>query len=480
MRRGLVLEGGGAKGAYQFGCLKAFASRGLHFDAIAGTSVGALNGYLLASSSLAEGNAIWRTVSQERVYPWRFHRWLAYCLSPLLVLSHALTILARGHMVLPPWTVFLLSCVYPAPVAFLFFVSDMKALWLLGCMFFPYTLWGAWCASRDGTFELYRRLWLIVYFTMGFVILLLFVMTPIVEGVARLPGIRSFPRIVAWLTENPLEEIVTPFGLPRGELMLMFVTGCALIGMVVLLRALAARLTLMKSSGLNRTLANLVAKKPLLTPLYVTVGAEVRVFDPDEPTYEELDNYEKRTYAPSRYLPRYLPLHRFDPIEQSKALLASAALPFGVVPSITIKGETCVDGGIIDNCPSYPLVEFEKCDELVVISTSTRQPRWSHSSRWQSLERLVRLEGAFRDYSRKVSSREDVPFKGTNLPPRHIPFLDESNWQASVSTLRPSRSLGGFFFGTLNFNAAYATKIMQRGYEDALLWLDRRSQERSR
>jgi NTE family protein len=42
MRRGLVLEGGGAKGAWQFGVLQAFAKNGLHFDVVSGTSVGLL------------------------------------------------------------------------------------------------------------------------------------------------------------------------------------------------------------------------------------------------------------------------------------------------------------------------------------------------------------------------------------------------------------------------------------------------------
>src|SRR5688572_25310 len=59
MKRGLVLEGGGAKGAYQFGCLLALAEHGIQVDAIAGTSVGALNGALVAYDRLAEGREYW-------------------------------------------------------------------------------------------------------------------------------------------------------------------------------------------------------------------------------------------------------------------------------------------------------------------------------------------------------------------------------------------------------------------------------------
>ena len=40
---GLVLDGGGARGAYQIGAWTALAEAGMKFSAVAGTSVGALN-----------------------------------------------------------------------------------------------------------------------------------------------------------------------------------------------------------------------------------------------------------------------------------------------------------------------------------------------------------------------------------------------------------------------------------------------------
>ncbi len=44
---GLVLDGGGARGAYQIGAWTALAEAGMKFSAVAGTSVGALNGALI-------------------------------------------------------------------------------------------------------------------------------------------------------------------------------------------------------------------------------------------------------------------------------------------------------------------------------------------------------------------------------------------------------------------------------------------------
>ena len=53
---GLVLEGGGAKGAFQIGAWKALIQAGVKITAIAGTSVGGLNGALIASGSVEEAD----------------------------------------------------------------------------------------------------------------------------------------------------------------------------------------------------------------------------------------------------------------------------------------------------------------------------------------------------------------------------------------------------------------------------------------
>ncbi len=58
---GLVLAGGGGKGAYQVGVWKALAEYGLaqRVTAISGTSVGALNGALFACVGPAEAERLW-------------------------------------------------------------------------------------------------------------------------------------------------------------------------------------------------------------------------------------------------------------------------------------------------------------------------------------------------------------------------------------------------------------------------------------
>lgn len=67
---GLVLSGGGAKGAYQVGVLKSLVEFGVPVHVISGASIGALNGAVLASApNLTEGTArleeIWRELAHD-------------------------------------------------------------------------------------------------------------------------------------------------------------------------------------------------------------------------------------------------------------------------------------------------------------------------------------------------------------------------------------------------------------------------------
>lgn len=66
-RLGLVLEGGGARGAYQAGVLKALFEAGYKFDGVAGTSVGALNGVMVAQNRFEDSMKIWREIDFANV-----------------------------------------------------------------------------------------------------------------------------------------------------------------------------------------------------------------------------------------------------------------------------------------------------------------------------------------------------------------------------------------------------------------------------
>ncbi len=59
--KGLVLEGGGTKGAYQIGAYKALRDLGLEFQGVTGTSIGALNGAYIIQNDIEVMEDIWLT-----------------------------------------------------------------------------------------------------------------------------------------------------------------------------------------------------------------------------------------------------------------------------------------------------------------------------------------------------------------------------------------------------------------------------------
>lgn len=64
----LALEGGGAKGAYHMGVVKACREAGQTFDAIAGTSIGALNGAVIAQGDFEMGYQVWEQLDARSIF----------------------------------------------------------------------------------------------------------------------------------------------------------------------------------------------------------------------------------------------------------------------------------------------------------------------------------------------------------------------------------------------------------------------------
>lgn len=100
MKRGLVLSGGGALGAYEVGALEALAESGRRWDVISGVSVGSINGYglsmlegLTTSEQVANLKDLWKSISNKDVYKkhapwflnyiWSFWKKSIYSMKPL-------------------------------------------------------------------------------------------------------------------------------------------------------------------------------------------------------------------------------------------------------------------------------------------------------------------------------------------------------------------------------------------------------------
>lgn len=63
----VVLEGGGARGAYQVGVWRALEEAGVRWNAVAGSSVGALNGAMMAMRRLEQAEELWKNIRFSQV-----------------------------------------------------------------------------------------------------------------------------------------------------------------------------------------------------------------------------------------------------------------------------------------------------------------------------------------------------------------------------------------------------------------------------
>jgi len=82
-KRALVLSGGGAIGAFQFGAIKFIYEQvkprisDYHFNLIVGVSVGSLNGVMLAMDKYSTLEKMWDTISNDKVYFGNLKVWSA-------------------------------------------------------------------------------------------------------------------------------------------------------------------------------------------------------------------------------------------------------------------------------------------------------------------------------------------------------------------------------------------------------------------
>lgn len=67
MKRAIALCGGGTKGAYELGAWRALRELGMEYHIVAGTSIGAINGALMASGDYGTAGELWRTIRMEDV-----------------------------------------------------------------------------------------------------------------------------------------------------------------------------------------------------------------------------------------------------------------------------------------------------------------------------------------------------------------------------------------------------------------------------
>jgi predicted acylesterase/phospholipase RssA len=147
----LVLTGGGAKGAYQVGCLKALRKAGYtSFSAISGTSVGAMNATLLAAGKLDAAEEAWTNLRCRDIIGFKPHKilllplWLIaamfseFCLAKVLGIPGSLLLPLHRALVgrmsdaeeLPAW-----AWITLALLGVLLFLDDWSRRVFLGWVF---------------------------------------------------------------------------------------------------------------------------------------------------------------------------------------------------------------------------------------------------------------------------------------------------------------------------------------------------------
>ncbi|WP_267273609.1 patatin-like phospholipase family protein [Pseudomonas putida] len=104
MKVGLVLSGGGAKGAYQVGVLRALRELGTRIDVVSGASIGALNGGVLASSpsldvAIERLEAVWERLANESPLSMKAPGYLALLAAAGLRVQGAGAVLGLVHAV---------------------------------------------------------------------------------------------------------------------------------------------------------------------------------------------------------------------------------------------------------------------------------------------------------------------------------------------------------------------------------------------
>jgi predicted acylesterase/phospholipase RssA len=461
---GLVLEGGGGKGAYQLGVLRAFAARDLSFDCIAGTSVGGLNAALWAADKLAEGENLWFNISQDKIYPWRRPRWLAHLLMWLLVPLNVTVNYVRGSMSLPRGrkskiTVrIVLGLLIALMVLAGVYANGMLSLLSIGIamVLLPAFVFYNEQGAVGGMIGAYVG---IPVFFLSMVVLL-----KISESISD-SDTRSLVILVCLI----FVSVVTPFLTTFAFDVLKW------IGKHLLSQSF------LNSLPLRVEVERIMRDVAFQIPIYVAATEPRKLIDPDD-RYSVPSPFEFAkmiasgrfglhvplvAFVPTRFVPTYLMLSDFHGEELVDALMATAALPIGIVQSVKIRDQEFVDGGIADNRPLFPLITREKCDVIIVVGLGalSEETRQGEQRRWQALYRLIDLSGLDQERLATASDLEK------NEPPTHVPYRSVSRWPL-VLYIVPKSSLGGFIDGTMNFTAAYARKLMKQGYEDGITFLD--------
>lgn len=481
MTRGLVLEGGGAKGAFTFGCLLAveqLAKAGIKIDVVAGTSVGALNAMLWSTNSLEEGRVLWETISPDTSYRPR--------LAPIIrIISQVLCFqdfyweritgmhdTSKGNQ----RNAFLYVCLDAflcagnlliSAFVFLFAASGWRFLIFLSltCMAVAMT------SPR-------RRMFGWLTNIAGGLVFVLYVIYKLARNLFHLDWSILF-------TPHSLPVLMNGIGME--DLVFFFMSG----GLTVIIAAayLIGRSlisTAYDAAPLRAVVAKFIGRR-LTIPTLATTATQINLTDPDEfvmENYSTDDYFSREDEFSSRLtvsIPHYHRLPECLDEDGLDMLMASAALPFGIVKAVPLSNRAHIDGGLADNLPLWPLVAEFQCDELIIVRLTPsseklfafEDPRYT--SHWRPFTSLLgEDESSYRSYWQVVDRKinvshmhrlpwpEVISIEHFAKPPTKIPFREPPAWPKRIITIAPTEDLGGIL-STMNMNAEFTGPLVEKG-----------------
>jgi predicted acylesterase/phospholipase RssA len=505
--RGLILPGGGAKGAFQFGCLEAFAAAGedpdTAFDIVCGTSVGALNGTLWGLAALEEGASIWAELSFANVFPPKnpyrgpfastYHRvrgalHVAWSLVIHRIRQGQFRGSDLGYTKAVIWVLAVLTALPPfaALIAATLMFPDSRAL--------------RWAGPS-------RRVLFIVGAGVDMVLLFrwlqgrMFTATSVEMMGTRNMVLKTMERSLTW----PLSiKVVSAFFTPGDNPVVVWAAlGIMVLGHVPiqnLNRDLRRTLkgdapTYLTKAPLEATIEKIVQGRTPRCRTFCTVaepsevmGLEIAAMfeemlvrlPPGQTEADAAARAQARTFAATANtadIPREFHIARYTELTAENAktwgdvVVASASLPFGIVESEKLGDRDCVDGGVADNIPFYPAIALG-ADDLTVIYLDRFPDR--HAAFERALGDINRAFQIFLTRGIAMVTRalreEMTPEPGQvgldALDPAFVQRMTDG-CTFRLRVIYPERHLGGFLNGVLNFDQKYASELRILGQAEA-------------
>lgn len=493
---GLVLSGGGAKGAYQIGCWRALKEIGItDYSALAGTSVGALNAALISQSKYEAAYNIWKNMKFSVVLKSNFfHLVFAFLIRipflPLLAFKY-LPFLRRhsdpGFYGAISYYYNNLSSNSIPPLNFL--VATWRAigeyyglLYQVLSPFLSILLLMPFVDSPNS--EVILDIWEFVKYS-GWIIITIFFLW---FGIIKLD--RWLAKTFPLFSNQPLLKLLEKHcqnGLQPGSTPVLVTLATFGIYDPFTDRPDDFSASEKFQKGANKTEAvhsssnqriSESQPEPDMSNLSWREWIKYQIQSPNDfgPTEEpssigsEQDiDLSKMPSHSLEYIPHYFELQSLSVQDSQRLILQSAGLP-EIFPMKTIAGADYIDGGIVDNTPLLPLVEGGYSDSFIVISLDAKAKTKELHRDVSRLEKLIRYSKPIR-LEEKSWVETNILSLYNSISNARLKYGNEySEKNMSTWHIIPSKSLGNFLTGTLNFFSYKSRALMKLGYYDVITY----------